>query len=151
MRNRSTEVISFIDFPSCNAGYYGLDGTTCSPCLGCDPKATATASCLAGSTADTSACRCNAGYFGTGRVCSPCRPCHPNAAQTVSCPAGSVMDVSACTCNDGFYGDGRLCTPCAAELWLLGTCANATRPLINATLHEPAEGWCCTVTPPVYI
>ena len=72
--------------------------------------------CGTDSTADVSACACNAGYYGTGRACLPCRACPANASLVTPCPAGAAADVSVCACNVGFYGDGTVCLPCAAEV-----------------------------------
>ena len=128
--------------------------------------------CGTDSTADVSACACNAGYYGTGRACLPCRACPANASLVTPCPAGAAADVSVCACNVGFYGDGTVCLPCAAEVrrrplqsgrrraplirqgpppqvWLLDTCAGASIPLINATLGPPPAvgGWCVVASP----
>ena len=105
---------AFTSCVDCAAGYFSGEGT--SSCDACPAHST--------STAGSTVCTCDAGYFGDGTSsCDPC-PAHSTSA------AGSA-DMASCTCHWGYAGFN--CTSCEADKFQGQTRASVT--------IEPGEDW----------
>jgi hypothetical protein len=97
--------------------YHGDDNrnlpgqSACTRCTICPPNAWASG-CSAGSTADSSECSCNAGFYGDGFNCNACKLCDIHAKTTNACSGRGILDTVVCQCNSGYYGDGIFCTEC---------------------------------------
>ena len=70
----------------CPVGTYWRDNVRgCVKCRTCDPNATPSVTCVAGSTQDTAQCLCNTNYVGNGFTCTLCPTCLANQVLSTAC------------------------------------------------------------------
>jgi hypothetical protein len=103
-------------------------------------RATEKNSCKTGSSADTSICQCNAGYYGNGEQCSACTTCSVDATLKNPClsDSGSTTDSVQCICNAGYYGDGKSCSGKRLVLHVDRDCLHFSSKIFTAcrTCHQ---------------
>ncbi len=133
---------------TCNVGFTGPDGGTCTACaagkyktatgsMTCTDCGVGTYSTATGASAVALCTACAAGTFSAtvaATVAASCLACPISSNSPISSSA-----IAACTCNVGFTGpDGSACTACAARTY------KATSGSVNCTTCPVNSGSTCS-------